>query len=296
MQHGLKINGMNVVLTSTVPIGAGLSSSAAIEVAFGLAWQSIGEWHVDRMSLAQLCQKAENDFVGMNSGLMDQFACLHGVAGCILFFDCRTLDWEAIPLPDGISIVVADTNVRRSLPDSAYNQRRAACEQAVQILKGELPEIQTLRDVSIAELNKYAHLLPNTIHRRAEHIVYECERTLSAVELLRMGDLKGFGAKMIEGHYSLRDLYEVSSPELDALIELATGMPGWYGSRLTGAGFGGCTVHLVDQDYAEDFSKKLSASYHNQTGRQASTWILQAADGANITNLVQSQNNDLVQD
>jgi galactokinase len=213
---------------------------------------------------------------------MDQFASLHGVDGNALFFDCRTLEWESVPLPENIALVIADTNVRRSLGDSAYNERRAACEEAVRILSEHLLNVTALRDVKVQDFESHQHLLPPVIRRRAEHVVRECARTLRGIEKLQAGDVSSFGTLMIEGHASLRDLYEVSCPELDALIEIATRLPGCYGSRLTGAGFGGCTVNLVDQEYAKSFAQGLSTAYKKRVGKDATVWICQAAEGAGV--------------
>ena len=281
-QHDLRLQGFEAVLTSTVPVEAGLSSSAAVEVAFAVTWQAFSGWDVDRMSLARMCQRAENSYVGVNSGLMDQFASLHGVAGSALFFDCRTFEWEPVSLPQGIALVIADTNVRRTLGDSAYNERRAACEEAVRILAKHLPNVSALRDVSVQDFENHRHLLPPVIRRRAEHVVRECARTLRGVEELQAGDASKFGASMLEGHASLRDLYEVSCAELDALVEIAADLPGCYGARLTGAGFGGCTVNLVERSHAESFAQGLLKAYTDRTGKQATVWICQAAEGAGV--------------
>ena len=188
-RHGLSLAGFDAVLTSTVPIEAGLSSSAAIEVVFAVTWESITGWQIDRMSLAQLCQSAENLYVGVNSGLMDQFASLHGIAGNAIFFDCRTLEWESVPLSEKTALIIADTNVRRSLGDSAYNERRAACAEAVRILSEHLLNITALRDVKVQEFESHQHLLPPIIRRRAEHVVRECARTLRGIEKLKADDI-----------------------------------------------------------------------------------------------------------
>lgn len=279
---GLAVQGLEAVYTSDVPIGAGLSSSAAVEVGFAVAWQALGAWEVDRMALARLCQQAENQYVGVNCGLMDQFASVHGVEGHALYFDTRNLEWEALPLPTDAAIVIADSGVRRSLASSAYNERRAACEQAVEILRGYLPGIQALRDVSPVEYAAFSEYLPEVVRRRAEHVVREIDRVHAAVRALRQGRQQAFGAYMFSGHASLRDLYEVSTPELDALVAIAHDLPGCIGARLTGAGFGGCTVNLVEEDKAPEFIRGLETGYLARTGRQAQVYLCRASDGARV--------------
>jgi len=180
-QAGMGTDGLQAVYSSDVPIGAGLSSSAAVEMVFAVAWQAFGGWSVDRMRLAHLCQRAENEYVGVASGLMDQFASAHGVEGHALYFDTRSLGWHAVPLPPGTVLAIADSGVRRSLTGSAYNERRAACEEAVAILSQDLPQIQSLRDVSLADFDRFRHHLPSTVDMRAEHVVSEIERVKSAV-------------------------------------------------------------------------------------------------------------------
>jgi len=281
-ERGLAVNGMDAVLTSDVPRGAGLSSSAAVEVAFAVAWQRLGGWSLPPMDVARTCQRAENQYVGVNSGLMDQFASACGRAGHALLLDCRTLAWEPVSLPDGIAIVVADTLVRRELGKSAYNVRRAQCEEAVRILAPVLPGVTALRDVSVDDFNRHAHLLPEVVAKRARHVVEECARTRAAVEILRAGDAEEFGALMNDCHASLRDLYEVSCPELDAMVEAAQKIEGCYGARLTGAGFGGCTVNLVAASAAADFKHALAAAYEKATGEKAEIYVCQSTDGARV--------------
>jgi galactokinase len=283
VKKGLAVTGLDGVFTSDVPIGAGLSSSAALETAFAVTWQQMGGWEVDRMTLARLCQRAENEYVGVNCGLMDQFASAHGVAGHALYFDTRSLEWEALPLPQEALLVVADSGVRRSLAVSGYNERRAACEQAVALLKTFLPHIESLRDVSPTEFAALSEYLPESTRRRAEHVVKEIARVQSAAVALRNDDRQSFGALMYAGHASLRDLYEVSTPELDALVEISRGLPGCIGARLTGAGFGGCTVNLVEAGAADDFIEGLTAGYRELTGRQAQVYLCQASQGAEAT-------------
>lgn len=280
--RGLRVTGVTAACTSDVPIGAGLSSSAAVEVAFAALWRQTGGWQIDSMKLAQVCQEAENRYVGVQSGLMDQFASVHGAADHALYFDTRHLTHRALPLPQGIAIVIADSGVRRTLAGSAYNERRAACEEAVQRLRQHLPQIQALRDVSPEEFARHARHLPEIVRRRARHVVEECARVESAVVCLQRGDITEFGRLMFEGHASLRDLYQVSCPELDSLVKLAAGLPGCLGARLTGAGFGGCTVNLVETKQASMFIEKLISGYRHLTGRNAQVYLCRASNGVKV--------------
>jgi galactokinase len=278
--NGYTLQGMEAVYTSRVPIGAGLSSSAAVEMAFAVTWQALGGWTADPLTLARSAQQAENQYVGMNCGLMDQFASAMGVEGHALYFDTRSLAWEPVPLPPGSAIIIADSGVRRSLTSSAYNERRADCEAAVELLQGYLPGIRALRDVTPDEYDQYARHLPERIRRHARHVVEECARVDLAIDYLKAGDAPAFGQLMLAGHASLRDLYEVSTPELDTLVELARQIPGCWGARLTGAGFGGCTVNLVHETQAEAFIGALSDGYHQAAGRQAQVYLCHASQGA----------------
>jgi galactokinase len=263
-----------------VPIGAGLSSSAAVEVAFAVTWQALGGWEADKMTLARLCQRAETGYVGVSSGLMDQFASMHGVENHALYFDTRSFEWEPVALPPDIALVIADSGKRRSLATSAYNTRHNECEEAVRRLQEYLPNLQSLRDISLPEFAAFSEFLPDVIRRRAEHVVKEIHRVETAVTALRRNEIRSFGALMFKGHASLRDLYEVSIPELDTLIELARALPGCVGARLTGAGFGGCTLNLVEEEHARDFIEQLSAGYRERTGRKAQIYLCKATGGA----------------
>ncbi len=279
-QHGYPVMGFEASFTSDVPIGSGLSSSAAMEVGFAALWRAMGGWQVNNMELAQLCLEAERRYVGVNCGLMDQFASAHGVEGHALYFDTRSLAWHPVPLPPRAAIIVADSGVRRSLANSAYNERRAACEEAVRLLKPQLPGITALRDVTSIDFVRFSQVLPPVIARRARHVVEECERVTRALALLEAGDAAGFGQLMLEGHASLRDLYEVSIPELDVLVEIASGLQGCWGARLSGAGFGGCTVNLVEESRAHQFIAQLTAGYERVTGRMAQVYLCRASRGA----------------
>jgi len=281
-QAGLEAGGMQAAFTSEVPIGAGLSSSAAIEVAFAVAWQALGGWQVDPIQLARLCQRVENAYVGVSSGLMDQFASICGVEDHALYFDTRSLEWQPAPIPEGLSLIIADSGQRRSLADSKYNDRRRACEQAVEALRRFLPGIHSLRDVSATEFAAYSDYLDEIPRKRAEHVVKEIQRVRTALSAMLRGDRQSLGALMYSGHNSLRLLYEVSTPELDILVELTRGLPGCVGARMTGAGFGGCTVNLVETAQAEAFIEGLKAGYLAATGSQAAVYLCRASRGASV--------------
>ncbi len=281
-ESGLKVCAMNAIFASDVPIGAGLSSSAAVEMAFTVAWQTLGGWTLPPMRLALLAQKAEVEYVGVRSGIMDQFASACGVEGKLLLLDCRSLEWKTLALPSSVSIVIADTTVRRKLTSGEYNKRRAACEEAVRLLQQYLPEIESLRDVSVEDFNRLEKNLPREAGMRARHVVEEIARTRQAEPSLEAGDIRMFGKLMNECHVSLRDLYEVSCPELDTMTRIAQALEGCYGARLTGAGFGGCTVNLVEKSFAEKFSTALAKRYEEETGLAPQVYISHPSNGAEM--------------
>ncbi len=278
-KRGLKLAGMEAVLTSDVPVGAGLSSSAAIQVAFAYTWQMLSSFEFERRDLALACQQAENDYVGINCGIMDQMASALGVEGYALLLDCRTLETEPVPLPPDVVIAVADTRVRRRLATSEYNVRRAQCEHAVRLLSQHLPDVRALRDVTLNDLKQLRLQLPEVIYQRALHVVTGNMRVSLAAEALRRRDTATVGTLMKASHASLRDYYEVSSPELDTLTEAACEVRGCYGARLTGAGFGGCIVALVATDGVPDFEAHVSATYEAAFGRRPDIYVCQSADG-----------------
>jgi galactokinase len=279
-QSGRAVRGLRGVFSSTVPIGSGLSSSAALEVAFAMAFQAAGGWEASRMELARACQQAEHAFAGVRCGLMDQFASLHGKRGAALLFDCRSLEYETIPIPQQAALVIADTRIRHKLDDGGYNRRREQCEEAVRILAGTHPQVRALRDVTPAMLQIESSRLPELVRMRAEHVVGECERTLLMADALRRGDLPAAGRLMYAGHASLRDLYQVSVPELDLMVDAARSIPGCYGARLTGAGFGGCTIQLVEREKAEAFAETLATKYFDATGIPPEVVLTNPAEGA----------------
>lgn len=273
--HGYNINqGFELMFWGDIPNGAGLSSSASIELATAVAMNKVFNLYIPQVELVKFCQEAENKFVGMNCGIMDQFAIGMGKEGCAVLLDCNTLNYEYAPLDlKGVSIVIMNTNKRRELADSKYNERRSECERALKELQSKLP-IKSLGDLSIDEFEKNKELITNpTDRKRAKHAVYENQRTLQAVERLKAGDLKTFGKLMNESHISLRDDYEVTGKELDTLAEAAWQQPGVLGARMTGAGFGGCAIALVQDADVKHFIDNVGKIYREKTGLQADFYI-----------------------
>lgn len=279
---GVRLRGMDAVIQGNVPIGAGLSSSAALEVASALAFLAAADVDLDRVQLALLAQRAENNFVGMQCGIMDQFVSALGQAGHALFIECRDLEYRAVPMPAGVSVVIADTMTRRGLVSSAYNERRQQSAEAVRILSSALPGIKALRDVTPEDLARHGHLLPPLVRKRAAHVVSEDARVLEAVQALEASDAERFGSLMDASHASLRDDYEVSSKELNLMVELACRAPGCLGARMTGAGFGGATVSLVREEAVPAFVESVVGWYEGETGLKPEVTVSKAAAGAGI--------------
>ncbi len=279
-EQGYRLRGMEGTIVGDVPIGAGLSSSAATEVAAAKALQVVSGFDWDEVTVALACQRAENEFVGMRCGIMDQLIAVLGRRGHALLIDCRSLEHELVPLPMGVKVVVADTMKRRGVLDSEYNLRRQQCEDGVQRLREHLPGIRALRDVSSADLARYGHTLPEVVRRRCTHVVQENERVLEAVAALQARDAVAFGRLMDASHTSLRYLYEVSSRELDLMVEIARSVPGCLGARLTGAGFGGCTVNLVEERAVPLFQETVRQAYQRQTGLAPQLYVCAASDEA----------------
>ena len=258
---GYRLRGAELRIRGNVPIGAGLSSSASIEVATAQALVANSGLNIDRRELALLCQRAENEFVGARVGIMDQFVSLFGEPHKALFLDCRSLEFELLPLPDNVRLIICNTMVKHALAASAYNERRAQCEEGVNHLAQFLPNVKALRDVNIEELEQYRKELPEVVYRRCRHVVTENARVLAAAEALEQRDMARFGSLMAKSHASLRDDYEVSCKELDVMVELADKLEGVYGARMTGGGFGGCTVNLVRDDKADEFRERVAREY-----------------------------------
>jgi galactokinase len=279
-EAGLPTRGLRGVVASTLPPNAGLSSSAAIELASAWAMLDDVAPTVDPLQLARMCQRAENGYVGVQSGLMDQFAEACGVADSAMLLDCRSLEWQAVPLPDGLALVVCHTGSPRHLDGSAYNERRAQCQAAVDALAVDDASITSLRDVSEAALVAAGDRLPPVIRRRAEHIVAENARVLATVEALEADDRPAIGRLFAASHASLRDGFEVSSPELDAMVDIAVGVPGVVGARMTGAGFGGCTVNLVEDGAVDALRIAVERDYPARTGLVPMVLPVRAVAGA----------------
>jgi galactokinase len=264
------LEGVDGVVHSEIPPGAGLSSSAALEVAVALALRA---QPMGRVRVAEICRRAEQAYVGVAVGIMDQLTSAAGRAGHALLIDCRDNSIEPVPVPDGVAIVVIDSGVRRSLGSSAYNERRAQCRSAAAALG-----VASLRDATPAILGGAG--LDGVLLRRARHVVTENQRVLSAAEALRRGDVPALGPLLYASHESLGRDYEVSTPELDALVAAARAATGVFGARLTGAGFGGCTVNLVDRERAAAAAADIVERYRAETGRPAKAWVTRPADGA----------------
>jgi galactokinase len=277
---GVRISGANLLIESEVPMGAGLSSSAAIEVATALALTENSGASPDRLQLARLCRKAENEFVGARVGIMDQFVSLHGQKNHALLLDCRSLTFKSLAIPDSVKLVISNTMVKHELASSEYNRRRADCEEAVRRLATVLPGIRALRDVTLEQLERHRELLTEVIYKRALHIISENVRVLDSAEALGVGDIERFGKRMAESHRSLRDLYEVSCRELDLMVDLAYQQKGLVGARMTGGGFGGATINLVDARHAGEFKEKLGKAYQHETGLVPQIYICKPAEGA----------------
>jgi galactokinase len=279
-QAGYRSSGANLLVRGEVPIGAGLSSSAAIEVATALALLSLNERKPALPEIAKLCQRAENEFVGARVGIMDQFVSCLGKAGHALLLDCRSLDFELVPIPPDVKLVVCNTMVKHELSGGEYNQRREQCEQGVRILAEFFPGIRALRDVSIDQLNARADALPPIVYNRCRHVVEENQRTREAAACFRRGDLTTVCKLMRDSHRSLRDLYEVSCTELDIMVSVAEELSGFCGGRMTGGGFGGCTINLVESAHAETFRNEIASRYQHETGISPEIYVCSAANGA----------------
>ena len=279
-QIGHATPGASLLVRGEVPIGAGLSSSAAIEVASALALMSLNGAALPLPEVAKLCQRAENVFIGARVGIMDQFISCLGKAGHALLLDCRSLEYKLIPIPENVRLVICNTMVKHDHANGAYNRRREECDEGVKILSQWYPKIRALRDVSVEQVEQHKADIPETIYKRCLHVVSENQRVLEGAEYLTDGDVGRFGALMQRSHLSLRDLYEVSCRELDVMAEIAQSLKGYCGGRMTGGGFGGCTVNIVRAPDAESFAAQISERYQAAIGIKPDVYVCSAANGA----------------
>ena len=272
-KSGFRLRGANLLIDSTVPVGAGLSSSAALEVSVGFALSTISNVEIEKWDLAKIGQKAEHEYAGVRSGIMDQFASAFGMENHALFLDCRSLKWSPIPLSSA-KFIICNTKTKHDLADGEYNKRRADCEEAARLLGHE-----SLRDVSPSEFAVKAQNLSERLKMRARHVISENQRVLAAVNALQHSDLVEFGKLMNASHESLRTDYEVSSNELDLMVEIVRRQKGVLGARMTGGGFGGCTVNLLEEDVSAEFIETVSAEYQKATGISPEIYVCAAARG-----------------
>jgi galactokinase len=277
---GLPLRGANIAIQSDVPSGSGLSSSAALEVSIATALLANSNRSLPKIEIAKLSQRAENEFVGARCGIMDQFAATFGRTGHAILLDCRSLEGTPLQLPVGVSLVICNTMVKHEHSAGEYNARRAQCEEGVRLLKKWFPHVSALRDVSLAELAAHESEIPPAIFRRCRHAISENARVLDTVKSLKENNLGAIGKLMAQSHQSLRDDFEVSCHELDVMVELAQKQRGIVGARMTGGGFGGCTINLVESARVEQFRESVAAAYKSVTGKTPEIYVSQAGEGA----------------
>ncbi|MBE7042188.1 MAG: galactokinase [Ruminococcaceae bacterium] len=286
-QDGYDLQGCDMLYDDTVPLGGGLSSSAAIQVATALAFSTMADEkagvsrEADMVYLAKVSQRSEHNYVGVKCGIMDQFASAMGQKNKAIFLNCKTLDYELVPVEiDGYKIVLMNTNKKRSLADSKYNERRGECEEGLAQLQTVLPDAECLGDISMKEFEEHKGVITNpVVRKRVEHVIAEDDRVLRSVEALKKNDLDAFGKLLIASHNSLRDLYEVTGIELDTLAEEAIQIDGCIGARMTGAGFGGCAVSIVREDAVEAFIQKIETVYTKKIGYAPTCYISDIGNG-----------------
>jgi galactokinase len=282
----VQINGFEVALTADIPLGAGLSSSAAVECAMAVALNELFTANFDKLTLVKMAQKAENDYVGVQCGIMDQFASMFGKHNHVIRLDCRSLEYEYVPFNmEGIKILLIDTNVKHSLASSEYNVRRKQCENGVALIHQHLPQIKSLRDVNMEMLDKYLLPTGKLIYQRCKYVIEENSRLLEACKDLENGDMHAFGNKMYKTHYGLSKLYEVSCPELDFLVAHVQNNPAVLGARMMGGGFGGCTINLVKEEAIEDLIEETTIAYKKTMNKNLKAYIAKIETGATVLKL-----------
>lgn len=282
LQAGFNLTGANVYVRGNIAACAGLSSSAALEMASAYAFLKLNKQSAPEADIIKLCRRAENEFVGVRCGIMDQFVSCLGKKDHTLFLDCRTLEFEYVPLPGDTRILVCDTGIKRELAASEYNRRRKECESGVQLLSQTLSGIRTLRDVSPEQFAKHQDRLPDGVRKRCLHAVAEMQRVQQSVQALKQGRLEDFGQLMYESHDSSRNNYEVSCVELDTIVEICAQMSGVYGARLSGGGFGGAVVCLVREEEKQEVLARLSSEYVARTGREFKSYVCSVVDGVRV--------------
>jgi galactokinase len=280
--EGYKLTGFDGVVHSTVPLSSGLSSSAALEAATAVLFQAIGGWEIDPVQLALLCQRAENEFVGMNCGILDQYTSILGQAGCALLLDCRDLTSRPVTLPDGVQVVICDTQAERELTGSEYGERRAQCEEGTRLLARFYPEVTALRDITLEQFLEHEADLPPVVARRCRFVIEENERVLRLAESLPTDDQTGICALTTTSYKGAQDLYEIVSPEMAAMMDAMLSAPGVIGARQTGAGFGGCMVALVEVAEVAAFEHHVRQTYETATGIEPEVYAVHAAAGAGM--------------
>jgi galactokinase len=279
---GWPLSGFDGLVHSTLPFGSGLSSSAALEMAVASTFEALGGYQVERLRLAQLGQQAENQYVGMNCGILDQFSSVMGRAGSTILLDCRSLDGKIVPMHPDLTVVICDTRLERHLVGTEYSERRAQCEQGARSLAGFYPEVKTLRDVSAEMLASHRSSLPEGIYKRCRFIVEENRRVLELAQCLPQGDRACLEALFAASFAGASDLYEISVPAMEAMHAAMLAAPGAVGARQAGAGFGGCLVALVEVGRAGDFAEFVTQAYTRSTGIEPNVYTVQASDGAGI--------------
>ena len=283
---GIQMRGFECVFGGDIPIGSGMSSSAALEAGFLYGLNELHGLSLDRLRMARLAQRSENEFVGLRCGIMDQFTNLFGHEGSVILLDCRSLQYEYVPFTrNDIRIVLCDTQVKHELASSEYNVRRAQCEAGVDLIRKHEPSVHSLRDIPRGLLDEHRREMEPIVYTRCAYVLSENERVLSGCDDLRRDDLEAFGGKMIQSHEGLRDEYQVSCAELDVLVEAALGVDGVYGARMMGGGFGGCTINLVREDHIQEFSGTVADSFKNMFGKAPKIYLSRISGGTGIVNL-----------
>jgi galactokinase len=280
LQEGVAVGGCNVTLAGDVPLGAGLSSSASVEVATAMALLAQAGVTLSLAKVAMLCRRAENEYVGAKSGIMDQFVVAGGVAGQVMMLDCRSLEFELLPLPDEVRVVICNSMVRHQVATGEYGDRSDEVAAGQDVLRRERPGIELLRDATLADLEACRDKMSAASFARCRHIITENGRVLAAREALLAGDMRRFGALMVEAHTSMRDDFAASCAEVDMLVEIAVEQAGCFGARITGGGFGGCTVNVVSTERAEEFVDVVRREYGAKTGIEAQCFVSAPCDGA----------------